>query len=220
MPSAKDVQKNPEYRRRISELLALTDENGKPRFSPYGAHLVASFELGGYEPLNEADRKIVDQYVNAARQFEAAPRLKAERLAEQGLFEPIQRQFGLARQQLGQQALRTGQPIGALYTSLAGQESEALADTAQRRFSNVQGLRGFEEQRRQFGQSLSEQQRQFNKEHEGGGFGGFLKDVAGLAGSAFGLFGGGKKKQSTRSISPPPSTNTNYGSYGDEGFSY
>lgn len=111
-------------------------------------------------------------------------------------IDPIRRSFGLARQQGLQQSLRTGGPVGALYSSLAGQEGEAIGNQASRNFltntETAMDLAG-----RRFGQNLAstefaagqgelEKQREERRQARGSKFGRFARGVAGLAGTALG----------------------------------
>lgn len=90
---------------------------------------------------------------------------------ERATIEPIRRSFGVAQRRGFQQSLRTGSPVSAASTALAGQEGRAVReagasnflrnirtgiDLAGRRFQQRFGISQFQEGRRQFEENLKE----------------------------------------------------------------
>lgn len=107
---------------------------------------------------------------------------------------PIRRGFSVARRQGLNQSLRTGAPISALYSTLAGQEGQAIQgqtasnflrnmrtgiDLAGRRFQQRFGISQFQEGRRQFEENLKEARKRRRAATVGAVAGG-LGDIAGI----------------------------------------
>lgn len=154
-----------------------------PQLSPYGqyiANLTARANAGdkaaakklklAHEGEQRDLRKTAASGYLAASQnfkpfdysFRTPEYIKAQ---QETTIDPINREFGLAQQRGLGESLRTGGPVGALYSSLAGQQGDVLkevggqnylndvnmaANAADRKFANLGAGAGFGEGQRQF----------------------------------------------------------------------
>lgn len=124
-----------------------------------------------------------------------------EAAQQRATIDPLRRSFGIARKQGIDASLRTGGPVGAFINANAGAEGEAVGQQASRNFLTNTEF-GADLASRKFGQSMDAANFQRGlyqnirdtetaARAKRGGFGKFLKSVAGLAGTAIGgAFGG------------------------------